>query len=63
MMKKGLAETKDQIGPIMRESFNHGPSAVSAAEDRIGNMVVAHVRPHTPVRSGRLRDSFKPGVA
>jgi hypothetical protein len=61
MLRQGLDETKDRIGPLISDSFERGPSAVPLAEANIGRMVVAAVRRYTPVRSGRLRDSFKFG--
>jgi hypothetical protein len=61
MLRKGLDETKGRIRPLIRDSFERGPSAVPLAEANIGRMVVAAVRRYTPVVSGRLRDSFKFG--
>lgn len=63
MMREGLADVKDRIGPLISASFEGGPSAVPLAEANIGRMVVAAVQRRTPVVSGRLRDSFRVVVA
>lgn len=63
MLREGLADTEEHMGDLIVESFARGPSAVPLAEANIGRMVVAAVRRHTPVVSGRLRDSFRAEVA
>ncbi len=59
MMREGLADTQEHMDELIIESFARGPSAVPLAEANIGRMVVAAVRRHTPVVSGKLRDSFR----
>lgn len=63
MMREGLMDTEEHMGELIMESFARGPSAVPLAEANIGRMVVAAVRRHTAVVSGRLRDSFRAEVA
>lgn len=63
MLREGLADVEEHMMDLIVESFARGPSAVPLAEANIGRMVVAAVRRHTPVVSGKLRDSFRAEVA
>jgi hypothetical protein len=62
MLRKGVEESEERIWGLIADSFERGPSAVPLAEANIGRMVVAAVRRHTPVVSGKLRDSFRAQV-
>jgi hypothetical protein len=58
MLRGGLAETQAQIPPLIAAMLTHGTAAGKDTTDAIRRTLLGNIQRRTPVRTGRLRDSF-----
>jgi hypothetical protein len=58
MLRGGLAETREQIPTLIAAMLTHGTAAGKDTTDAIRRTLLGNVQRRTPVRTGRLRDSF-----
>ena len=58
MLRDGMEATQEQIPSLLAAEFERGAAVGKAIEDAIRRTTLTHVQRRTPVKSGRLRDSF-----
>lgn len=58
MLRDGVAASQALIPSLIAAEFDQGAAIGKAAEDAIRRTVLTQVQRRTPVRTGRLRDSF-----
>ena len=61
MARDGINAMRPRVAPALGAAVLRGPSAVDAAKRQLQAQAVEEVRKRTPVQTGALRDSWRPG--